>query len=395
MRSLLPCAVLAVTMLFVTPAPKAQAYLGHNRVETVYVAPAESVVTVPTSYVIPSEYIWPTTYVTPTVYAPTVYTPTVYTPTYYLSPTAYVVPTTTYAATSYVVPTTYWSTTYYVPRRWFRRGYYATTLAYAAPAVTTTAWSYPVVASAAPVVSSCCAEAPVMVAPSRPSGSASAAPSYSGNGRRPQVVDSVPQNEPEPGLSRQATTPPQNPEPAPSTNLPVPSEAAPDPGIAPPTAPGASNTTAPASGTLVASETTRRNVQKPRSYDPELRPASVSRGILEGKVITAESGRPESGVRVIVIDHRGRFDDRIAMTDALGRYALNLPEGDWTVRVEMPSRRTYPVSELTVSGGQITDDSGRDIPSLIIKRRVEHAQQTTESRWLDALSPSSSHLLSF
>jgi hypothetical protein len=94
----------------------------------------------------------------------------------------------------------------------------------------------------------------------------------------------------------------------------------------------------------------------------------TARGILEGKVVSAESGRPEANVRVIVSHHSERFDDRVAMTDALGRYAVNLPEGDWTVRVEMPSRRTYPVSDVTVSGGQITDNGGRDVPSLIIKR---------------------------
>jgi hypothetical protein len=47
---------------------------------------------------------------------------------------------------------------------------------------------------------------------------------------------------------------------------------------------------------------------------------------------------------------------------------LKLPDGDWTVKVAMPSGRVYAVSQITISGGQITDDVGRDIPSLIITR---------------------------
>jgi hypothetical protein len=34
----------------------------------------------------------------------------------------------------------------------------------------------------------------------------------------------------------------------------------------------------------------------------------------------------------------------------------------------MPSGRVYAVSQITVSNGLITDDIGRDIPSLIITR---------------------------
>ena len=55
-------------------------------------------------------------------------------------------------------------------------------------------------------------------------------------------------------------------------------------------------------------------------------------------------------------------------TDAFGHYAVRLPDGDWTVQVAMPSGRVYPVSQITISGGQITDNYGRDIPSLIISR---------------------------
>jgi hypothetical protein len=90
--------------------------------------------------------------------------------------------------------------------------------------------------------------------------------------------------------------------------------------------------------------------------------------ILQGKVIASETQRPEEGVRVSATNKMGTFADRTAMTDAFGRYAFRLPDGDWTVKVTMPSGRTYAVSQLTVSSGQISDDQGRDIPSLTITR---------------------------
>jgi hypothetical protein len=58
----------------------------------------------------------------------------------------------------------------------------------------------------------------------------------------------------------------------------------------------------------------------------------------------------------------------VTLSDAFGRFAVKVPDGDWTVKVTMPSGRVYPVSEITVSRGAITDEVGRDIPSLTITR---------------------------
>ena len=43
------------------------------------------------------------------------------------------------------------------------------------------------------------------------------------------------------------------------------------------------------------------------------------------------------------------------MRTAFGRFAVKVPDGDWVVKVTMPSGRVYPVSEITVSNGMITD----------------------------------------
>jgi hypothetical protein len=101
---------------------------------------------------------------------------------------------------------------------------------------------------------------------------------------------------------------------------------------------------------------------------PKLPQTQLSRNVLAGKVLSSESGQPEEGVKVTVSSRAGAFVDRSATTDALGRYAVRLPDGDWTVKVSMPSGRVYSVSQITVSGGQITDDVGRNVPSLTITR---------------------------
>ena len=73
-------------------------------------------------------------------------------------------------------------------------------------------------------------------------------------------------------------------------------------------------------------------------------------------------------MRVTVSNRVGTFADRVAVTDAFGRYAVRLPDGDWTVKVTSASGKVYSVSEVTVSGGQISDELGRDVPTLTINR---------------------------
>jgi hypothetical protein len=117
-----------------------------------------------------------------------------------------------------------------------------------------------------------------------------------------------------------------------------------------------------------SSQTIRRDSQRPtglstpRSLRPELR------NVLFGRVKSRDSNEPEEGVRVTIRNRTGLFEDRTAMTDAFGRFAVRVPDGDWTVNVTMPSGRVFPVSQITVDRGAITDDVGRDIPSLVITR---------------------------
>jgi hypothetical protein len=112
---------------------------------------------------------------------------------------------------------------------------------------------------------------------------------------------------------------------------------------------------------------TRHETQRP-SYNATRSIRSESRNVLFGRVRERETSEPEEGVRVLLSNRTNTFDDRIAMTDAFGRFAVRVPDGDWVVKVTMPSGRVYSVSEITVSNGLISDDQGRDVPSLTITR---------------------------
>jgi DNA-binding cell septation regulator SpoVG len=95
---------------------------------------------------------------------------------------------------------------------------------------------------------------------------------------------------------------------------------------------------------------------------------SQFRNVLFGRVKTRDTNEPEEGVRVTISNRTNAYADRVALTDAFGRFAVKVPDGDWTVNVTMPSGRAYSVSQITVSNGLISDDIGRDIPSLVITR---------------------------
>jgi hypothetical protein len=92
------------------------------------------------------------------------------------------------------------------------------------------------------------------------------------------------------------------------------------------------------------------------------------RNVLIGVVQSSASGEPEEGVRLTLTNPSDRRLAKVTSTDAFGRFAVCLADGDWTVNVTMPSGRVYAVSQLRVSNGQITDSLGRRIPSLEITR---------------------------
>ena len=73
---------------------------------------------------------------------------------------------------------------------------------------------------------------------------------------------------------------------------------------------------------------------------------------------------------MIISNVTKNYTDRPAMTDADGEFKISLPDGDWTVKVKMPSGTVYPVGRdyVTASNGRVTDASGRNVAEFLITR---------------------------
>jgi hypothetical protein len=312
--------------------------LGNHRVaETVYIAPTETVWTVPTSYVLPTSYVVPASYLVPSTYAvPTVYSTAYLSTAYDLLPTSYIVPTTYYRATSY-----------YLPRRTAYRAVYPTTRTYYVPTTTyyTTLYDLPIALAA----STACDEVALAPAAALPAQRTPRGGGTSMSTERPpsSEVESMPAGTEPVGRTAPQTPPEVPPPPA------VPAA----PARAEDGQPAAANPNSPAGA---EGDLSRRVVQRP--------PLLSHRNILAGEVIAHDTNRIEENVRVIASDRLQRYTDRVATTDAFGRYAIRLPDGDWTVKVAMPSGRIFAVYQITAGGGLITDETGRDVSSLKITR---------------------------
>ena len=96
-----------------------------------------------------------------------------------------------------------------------------------------------------------------------------------------------------------------------------------------------------------------------------------TRTVLLGTVKSEAVGEPEEGVRITLTNQSNSTINRVGQTDALGRFAIRLADGDWTVKVTMSSGRVYipeGLSQIRVRNGQVTDLQGRRVPSLEITR---------------------------
>lgn len=364
--------------------------------ETAYV-PTSSVI-LPTSSFLSTSYVVPTAYSTsyfvPTAYSTTylptssvysvgdvlttsaTYIPTYRTvrfrprrfverttylaaPTYSLAPISYVVPTSYLLPRSYVVPTSFVSTSYIAPTSYLLDTGLVTT-------------------SASSVICDTVAAAPVRQSsaqPSNPNGnsitSEATTPSGSSSERQPSgtVDDGTTSSNVTPGVVPDPAVSPQKPANATGTGAmqqpPAAGEGTPPAPTPPAGGATGSDFKMPLPGQGGApreNETKFRSSQRPTTYDV--------RNILRGKVVSFDSGRPEEGVTVIVSSRTKAFADKPAMTDADGEFKVSLPDGDWTVKVKMPSGSVSPVGReyLTASSGKIIDASGRDVKAFLITR---------------------------
>jgi hypothetical protein len=319
-----------------------------------------------------------------TSYVPTTYVPTTYLPTTYVSayaPTTYVSPT--YSATSYRVgryrPTTYTysPTTYY-------------------PTVYETAYR-----SSADI---CCAgEEVVLDAPVRYAPQASTAGSASNSGSR--EVESRPLEDPTipsyvdvplPGENTNARSTVRSDE----TNKAGAGGAAspPNPQVAGPDEEAASKAATKGAATqknAPAQKSDGSATPKGKAATPiapaddqnqfDLRPASSEpvrrdslkaiyprvrsadrRNVLFGSVET-DDGRPRGEVPVTVVNRNNSAIRHSGVSNAFGGFAIKVPDGQWSVRVTMPSGNAQTIRDITVTDGRIVDNlEARDVHNLII-----------------------------
>jgi len=384
--------------------------------ETADWVPTASVLALPTSYVVAGTYAVPTSYAIPTVYATAYVTqsallaPTTYvTPTYYETrfrrrglfgrrlvetTRAYYLPTTAYYPTTYYYPTTFFSSSV-LDTAVVTSGYTTARssdccggemIAAAIPEVRSyPAEQAPVASSPAPPSNTRSRSAPLQSQPAEEDSTSSNVPELPARESEPRQdaagaaagrSDSPPtpqvplrqQSTAAPAGSNAAQAKPASPAAGSPAGSAQPKTATPKPGTVDlPKAPADDLEPFPGDNKGGTSSTGQRVVQKPPLATlREVR--SQYRNVLFGRVKTRDTNEPEEGVRVTISNRTNAYADRVALTDAFGRFAVKVPDGDWTVRVSMPSGRAYSVSQITVSNGLISDDIGRDIPSLVITR---------------------------
>ena len=95
--------------------------------------------------------------------------------------------------------------------------------------------------------------------------------------------------------------------------------------------------------------------------------------VLRGQVVLATQGladKPVPQVRVVFVDAKNRFPDRIRMTDAKGAFEVFLPDGGWNIQIDDPAAPagTKPrvFTQITSASGRYFDDQDSPIYSVRI-----------------------------
>jgi hypothetical protein len=170
-------------------------------------------------------------------------------------------------------------------------------------------------------------------------------------------------------LSSTPSTPPK-PAAEPSSSKPAASRPAPASSPPPPGEPESTVAPLPDIPPPLGPPGVKRESLRPKITDSALGSPHSSKNVLQGRVLSADTGEAEEGVTVILSDRLQRFIDRRVQTDALGRFAVSLPDGDWVVKVAMPSGTIYSVGKgnISASGGKVLNSSGDELGLLTIRR---------------------------
>jgi hypothetical protein len=103
---------------------------------------------------------------------------------------------------------------------------------------------------------------------------------------------------------------------------------------------------------------------RPAATELSPRPAIPAPSTLRGEVVSAADQKPESNVRLIFKHRLQTFEDRVRLTDGLGRFDVLLPSGDWEVALVEPDGKTTSYGIITSTGGQFYDERDRPVASL-------------------------------
>ena len=347
---------------YIVPTAFSTAYLPTSYISTSAMLASESVVYPTSTTVVRRSLFRPRRYVERSYYS------------YPLTTAAYVSPT-SYVATSSLLPTTYVTGSSLLPTTYITGSSLLPTTYISGSYVSPTSY---VIDNGVVATSASSSSYPCETTTTVPTRATASRPANANSGDSGNTITSVPSNggrsneRPPQGMinsgpgaddvTSSAVKPGEVPDPVKTTpgktetppGAPLPE---PDPSNIKVPDPGKSGGVGPQAG-----ETTYRSARRPGSYD--------GRNILRGRVISADTRRTEEGVTIIVSNATKNFNDRQTMTDADGEFKVSLPDGDWTVKVKMPSGSVYQVGRdyVTASNGRVTDSSGKNVSEFLITR---------------------------
>lgn len=94
---------------------------------------------------------------------------------------------------------------------------------------------------------------------------------------------------------------------------------------------------------------------------------SESGAVVEGKVILQADRTPDAGVSVVMVDVDRKQSNRIATSDALGRFALFAPDGTWELTVIDTDGKRYYYGDFKVNDGLVRDLGGKIYSTVTLK----------------------------
>ena len=95
----------------------------------------------------------------------------------------------------------------------------------------------------------------------------------------------------------------------------------------------------------------------------------IAETVVQGTVIDGSSRDPLPSVKVILTDIDRKQSNLVAITDALGRYAVRVPTGRWRLTVSSLDSKPTFYADLDVVDGVVQNiANGRRYSTITLKR---------------------------